>query len=338
MSHTPTRDGHGLAYQFLMANPVLALESRVAGQLLPLVEQIADGRTSPAALRDALPERQVPPAPPRAGTSPIAVLDLVGILTPRASLFTWLGLGTSLDAFMRDLKAAAADPDVTTIGLLVDSPGGSVTLCAETAALLRQVRAQKRVVALVAGYDCSAAYWLTSNANKVIATHSATIGSIGVLGERTSVARRLDREGVDVTLFTTSDAKRWGHPAVPMTDEERAYLQARVTATGADFERDVAAGRRVSVDVVRARFGQGRTFSATEAQQRGMVDAVVVDLDAALAAEVARPAVQASLDARRAALTHTALAHARAQLSRVALAPHRARLTALTARRGGVRS
>jgi hypothetical protein len=94
----------------------------------------------------------------------------------------------------------------------------------------------------------------------------------------------------------------------------------------------------VSEALVRSTYGEGRTFSATAAKTRGMIDLVTHDIAAALAVEVARPVVQQSLDAHRTALAHAALSGARARFTRMALAGPRAALAAAAARRGGVAS
>lgn len=321
-----------------LALDVLAMDSAIAGRLLPLVQGVVDGTAEPTTtLQAALGVGRGAPALARPGKSSTAVLELRGVLTPHESLFTLLGMGTSVRAFMRDLRAAAADSDVTTIALDVDSPGGSVQLLPECAALLRDVRAHKPITALVSGYCCSAAYWLSANTTKIIATHSATLGSLGVIGERVSLARRLANDGVDVTLITSTPAKAWGHPATVLSDEERAHLTARVAETERELFADVAQGRRVSLDVVRTHYGQGRTLTATNAKQHGMIDLVTKNIDAALAVEAARPMVQASLDAHRNTLTHMALASARSRFTRTALAGPRAALAAAT-RRGGAHS
>jgi ClpP class serine protease len=333
MTATPS-DVQTLAAVFLTFD-VLAIDSATAGRLLPLVQGIAAGTENPTTLQAVLGVEQRAHAPVRTGKPSTAVIELRGVLSAGPSLFTMLGFGTSMRDFMRNLRVADADPDVTTIAIHVESPGGSAQLIPEAAALVREVRTRKLVIGLVAGCCCSAAYWVVSNATRIVTTQSGVLGSLGVIGERVSVARRLVTEGVDVALFTSSPAKAWGHPATVLTDEERAHLTARVTETAANLDRDVAQGRRVSLDVVRTRYGAGRTFSASEALTRGMVDAVTFNLDRALGAEVEGAGIEAALTDRRAALSHAALSSARAKFARVALAPHRAALAALMARREG---
>jgi signal peptide peptidase SppA len=170
----------------------------------------------------------------------------------------------------------AADASVKAIVLLVDSPGGYTGMVPETAALLRQIRAQKPIVAAVTGMNASAAYWVTSNATAIDATTSALVGSIGVYAIRPSIARQLQADGVDVEVISAGRYKAEGNIALPMTDAERQATQARVDEAYDGFVGDVAAGRGVSASVVRTGFGEGRIVSATRAVQLGMIDRVAL--------------------------------------------------------------
>jgi ClpP class serine protease len=237
-----------------LATPLLAMEPAAAARLTALAQGVVAGTVVPTDLQALAPSDR----PTRTTGGSVAVLDLVGPLTPSASLWTLFGVGTSVRQFMRDLSAAAADAAISSLVLYVDSPGGSVALVPEAAALLRSVRAVKPVSAVIGGCGCSAAYWIASNATSIAATTSALVGSLGVIAERVSLVRQLAADGIDVDVIATSPAKAWGHPATALGDAERAHLVARAQTINADLERDVALGRRVSVDVVRTRLGRGR--------------------------------------------------------------------------------
>ena len=52
-----------------------------------------------------------------------ALIPLRGVIAPRMNLMAQVSGGTSAELFVRDVQAAAADPAVSSIVLLVDSPG-----------------------------------------------------------------------------------------------------------------------------------------------------------------------------------------------------------------------
>lgn len=129
----------------------------------------------------------------------------------------------------------------------------------------------KPVTAFVAGMGASAAYWLASQAKEIVLDRSASVGSIGVVA---TVSRQ---EGPDQggrrSYEVVSSGAPMKRPDVT-TDEGRAALQAEVDATEDVFVADVAAGRRVSLDTVRAVFGRGAMVSAARAVAAGMADRI----------------------------------------------------------------
>jgi len=254
---------------------VTAWEARHQARTVALVQQFQAGTLDAAALRAALTDGSTPRTRPAPAAPAIAVVPLRGVLVPSSDhILAWLGLGTSVTEFRERLRAAVADAAVTAIVVDVDSPGGSVRGVTETAQAVRAARAQKPIVAFVSGLDASAAFWITANATRLVATPSAEVGSVGIIGERRSVTRALAQNGIDVHVIASSPEKMEGHPAVAMTDAEHAHLRARCDELFATFVADVAHGRGVSVSRVREDYGKGRTLSAAEALTARMIDEI----------------------------------------------------------------
>lgn len=202
----------------------------------------------------------------------VALINVSGLLLHRVGGFgAWL---TSTDQIASLVKAAAADSNTRGVVLDVDSNGGSVLGLQEAAAAIRAAARRKPVVASINASGLSAAYWLAANAGRVIATPSAQVGSVGVIGEHIDASGQLERDGIKVTLLTFGENKAAGHPSQPLSDAGRQALQSRVDDYGRQFLADVAAGRRVTVETVRGRFGGGLSFGAGEARARGMVDEI----------------------------------------------------------------
>lgn len=232
------------------------------------------------------------PAPRGRARGSVAVIPLYGVLAPRADMFTQVSGGTSLQGFQAALREAASDASVDAILLDVDSPGGSTDQVAETAELVRAVGKQKPVWAVANTDANSAAYWIASQATRFSVTPSGTVGSIGVFAAHQDVSARDEKDGVKTTLVSAGKFKVEHSPFEPLTDEAREAIQGRVNEFYGMFVKDVARGRRVSVDAVRQGFGEGRVQTAKQAVEQGMVDAVET-LDEALAG-VARAAAKPS--------------------------------------------
>lgn len=222
------------------------------------------------------------PSPPERRGS-VAVLRLAGSIVPRASAVRDVSSAfTSLERFRAAFRSAAEDRKVTAIVLDVDSPGGTIDLVPETAALVRGARREGRPIVAVANtMMASAAYWIASQADRVVASPSAVVGSIGVRAMHTDYSRRLERLGVTVTHIAAGPRKVEGDPYRPLDAEALAAIQGEVDDAYAAFVADVAAARGVDTAVVRAdpekadrHMGGGRSYRAERAVRLGMIDAV----------------------------------------------------------------
>lgn len=222
---------------------------------------------------EAGPEAAAKLVPVRRGVGSVAVIPVVGFLTQHPSLLSMLFGGTSTEAVAVEVAAAARDSSVSAIVLDVDSPGGSVFGVSEAAAKIRSARGQKPVFAVADAVAASAAYWLASQADEVIGTPSSLTGSIGVIGAYLDTSEAQAREGVKMTVFRYGENKI-GDTGEPLSEEGIREIQAQVDYFGRLFDADVAKGRRVSVERVRADFGQGATFTADTAQRAGLIDRV----------------------------------------------------------------
>jgi ClpP class serine protease len=84
----------------------------------------------------------------------------------------------------------------------------------------------------------------------------------------------LEQEGVKVTLISAGKHKVEGNPFEPLSEEAMAFKQARVDEAYAQFVRDVARGRGVSVADVRGGYGEGRALTAKDAKAAGLIDRI----------------------------------------------------------------
>ena len=203
----------------------------------------------------------------------IAVVGVYGTIMQRASQINICDGGTSTQAISAALREANADDSISSILLDIDSPGGSVYGVAELAAEIRG--SAKPVTALSNSLAASAAYWLASAAGELFVTPGGEVGSIGVWMAHEDWSKAMAEAGVDVTLISAGKYKVEGNPYEPLSAEARDFLQSRTNDYYGAFTRDVAKGRKVSVDQVRSGMGQGRVLGADQARSEGMVDGVM---------------------------------------------------------------
>lgn len=204
----------------------------------------------------------------------IAVLPVYGVIMPRATVFSSMSGGTSVEQVMAAFNSAANDPNVTSILFDIDSPGGSSDLIAELGQLIFDARGSKPIAAVANTDAGSAACWIASQCDEVGVTPSGKIGSIGVYGTHEDLSEALAMKGIKPTTIQYGEYKTELSPYGPLSDEAKAYVQSVVDSMGDMFTGAVARGRGVSAATVSDKFGQGRMLMAKDAVKVGLADRV----------------------------------------------------------------
>lgn len=271
-----------------------------------------------------------------------AIIPVLGSLVNRGA---WLGAKsgmTSYEGLGFQIEQAAADPDVKSIVLDIDSPGGEAVGAFEVADKVRSVAKSKSVTAVVNGMAASAAYAIASAASKIVSTPSGVAGSIGVVLMHADYSVALHQQGVKPTLIHAGAHKVDGNPYQPLTESVRADLQAEVDQFYSLFVSGVAQGRKGRMTEKAIRGTEARTYIGQAAVDAGLVDAigsfesVLADLSKSGTARNSNPKrmsmsdektfSQAELDAAVNAAVASAKAEAEAATKAVAAA-HEAALT-----------
>lgn len=204
----------------------------------------------------------------------VGIVSIVGSLVNRGA---WVGANSGLvsyEGIQQQLKAAQASPEVASVLLDIQSPGGEAIGAFETAAMVRQVATQKRVVAVVNGMAASAGYAIASGASEIVTTETGVSGSIGVVLLHADYSAKLAQDGVKPTLIFAGAHKVDGNPFEPLPDSVRADLQAEVEAFYSAFLNTVAAGRGDRMTAGMARATEARTLIGQKAVDAGLADAV----------------------------------------------------------------
>jgi|GEM_PF-630689 len=201
----------------------------------------------------------------------IGVLSLYGVMDYRAAGMMRASGGVSVEAFMDEFKAMAANDEVGTIVLRIDSPGGSVAGVQEAGDLIDACG--KRVIAVCDPYAASAAYWLASQADEVVITPSGMAGSIGVYSVHTDASEAYAKDGIEHTVIRAGKFKAEGL-FEPLSEEAVEARQESVNTTYQAFIAAVARGRGVDSQVVIDQMGQGRVVDAVKAVEMGMADRI----------------------------------------------------------------
>lgn len=182
----------------------------------------------------------------------VAVLPISGTLLHKYGYLQPASGATGYDGIAARLQAAIDDPSIDGILLDFDSPGGEVAGCFDTAALIKELRAQKPIVALCYDTMCSAAMALGSQCTERWITQSGRIGSVGVLVAHSSYQKQLEDEGIEITLIHSGSHKVEGNPYQKLPDEVRQKIQTEIDSTRQQFAELVAGGIGMDVNAVLA--------------------------------------------------------------------------------------
>jgi protease-4 len=193
--------------------------------------------------------------------------------------------GIGGDDLARRLRAARFDDDVVAVVMRVDSPGGSAT----ASDVIRQEivalkAAGKTVVVSMGAVAASGGYWISADADAIVAQPETITGSIGVFGMLPNVERLAGEHGLREETVSTSPLAGWDTLMRRKSPEQLALIQGHVDEIYERFLDLVAAGRKLDRPHV-AEIAQGRVWSGTKAKELRLVDELG-DLDVAI--ELAR--------------------------------------------------
>jgi len=200
-----------------------------------------------------------------------AIIPLYGPITARSDLFSFFLGGTSLSDLAKDFQTALDDDQVKAILFDVDSPGGVALGPAEMADAIFKARGKKPIWSYVGRNCSSAAYWIASATEKIIANPSALLGSIGVV-TTIPVQEQPDSEGYKNIEIVSSNAKQ--KRPDPRTEEGMAEIKRELNDLESQFIEAIAKYRNVSVNAVKNDFGQGGVLIGKNAIANGMADSL----------------------------------------------------------------
>lgn len=186
--------------------------------------------------------------------------------------FEFLGIdATSMSDATSMVLAADSDPNVSTIFLDIDSPGGTLDGTQELADAVASTK--KPTVAHASDLMASAAYWIGSQTDVLTANKSAFIGSIGVYSVMSDSSRLYKNAGVDVHVIRSAHLKGAGIAGDRITGEQLSAEQDLINKAASLFASYVAKGRKMDTESADS-VSTGQLWMAEEAHSLGLIDAI----------------------------------------------------------------
>jgi len=205
------------------------------------------------------------------------VIPIAGVIGKGLSPIEKMTGAVDVNAIADAIDEFSSNPQVTRIAFQVSSPGGTVTGVEELANKVRNI--SKPTMAYTDSEMASAAYWIASASDKVVASPSSTVGSIGVYMTVADMTEMAKAQGIKMVVIKSGKFKGAGIPGTSLSDEQIANLQDSVDAIHADFKASVLQTRKL----VKAEDMEGQVFSGKQAAQRNLVTGLADSFSEAVA-------------------------------------------------------
>lgn len=172
---------------------------------------------------------------------------------------------------VRKLRKATDDEDVKAVVLRINSPGGTPVAAEEIISQVEKTKRYKPVVVSMGDIATSAAYYVSSSADKIYANPDTFTGSIGVIWVFKNKTRYYDEEGINFYIAKSGNFKDVGADWRGLSDGEKAYVQSIINESYDRFVSNVATGRNISETQIRS-IADGRVYTGYRAKEIGLVD------------------------------------------------------------------
>jgi ClpP class serine protease len=216
----------------------------------------------------------------RAGETPYDVIESVAVIPVEGSLVhkgAYVGMSsgrTSYQGLQTQVRRAQRDDRVKAAVFEVDSYGGEASGAFETADMIAQLSRMKPTIAILTDHAYSAGYLLASAARQIVAPANGGAGSIGAVAMHADLSKKLEKDGITVTVLAAGKHKSEGNPFQPLPDDVKARSLARLESSRGIFAEAVGRFRGSRFNKAAALQTEADSYTGVEAAEIGMIDAV----------------------------------------------------------------
>jgi len=185
----------------------------------------------------------------------VAFININGELMKNDELCGNIGMRT----IGQKIKQIEKNEKIKGTVLIIDSPGGTVDGTRELVKIISQT--EKPVVGLIDGLGASAAYWIASSCNQIIALDEfAKVGSIGVMMSFADMQPYWEKQGVKFHRIYASQSKDKNADFEKLIQGDyENYINETLNPLAQEFINSVKTFRNVNDDQV-----TGKTFFAKD--------------------------------------------------------------------------
>ena len=177
---------------------------------------------------------------------------------------------------LKKIRAATHDEEIQGLYLILDTPGGEVTLSdiiADAVQRFKKAQEDRFVLVEMGSLCCSGGYYIAAGADYIMAHPTTITGSIGVLVSTINAAELAKKIGIESVVIATGTNKAMLDPLKPVDQEHVKIFKKAVDVDYERFLSIVSKGRKIPMDKLRP-IADGRILSADEAKELKLIDAI----------------------------------------------------------------
>ena len=172
---------------------------------------------------------------------------------------------------MNQIEKLRKDKDIKAVVLRVNSGGGSAYASEQIWKAMTDLKKEKPVVVSMGDMAASGGYYISCNADKIVARPTTITGSIGIFGLFPNVSGTLKKIGISSDVVKTNEFSDFGDISRGFNAKEGELLQAYIDNGYELFITRCAEGRGMSKDSL-MQYAEGRVWTGNQAKEIGLVD------------------------------------------------------------------
>ena len=172
---------------------------------------------------------------------------------------------------IKDLRKLKEDENVKAVVLRVNSPGGSAYGSEQIWYAVSELKKEKPVIVSMGDYAASGGYYISCNADTIVAEPTTLTGSIGIFGMFPNAKGLTDKIGLNFDVVKTNQYADFGMLTRPMNDGEKGLMQMYVNQGYDLFLTRCSDGRGIGKEEL-DKIAQGRVWTGSTAKELGLVD------------------------------------------------------------------
>ena len=196
----------------------------------------------------------------------IALLYAVGNIT------SGTGSNGIQDKYLvNQIEKLRKDDDIKAVVLRVNSGGGSAYASEQIWKAVSELKEEKPVVVSMGDLAASGGYYISCNADRIVASPTTITGSIGIFGMFPSFSGTMKKLGVASDVVKTNQFADFGNISRTFNEQESELMQSYINNGYDLFLTRCAEGRGMPKDSL-ALYAEGRVWTGNQAKEIGLVD------------------------------------------------------------------